>query len=462
MTSPYNSSDLSSKAFGTTRSGSSTLVSPLAAAAALRARRAAENSRWSFSAPTSGALVMASLYSGSFESCTRPFRPGSRRQRQMVNDLYLRVSAAHHSRRLDRDDLGVDGHDREEPLGFPDALQSFWEEVRGRRGSAHAPALERVVAGCGDAWSTWEPFCNCTEEEEEEWIASLTLSSVEDKSVPGVAIPNGAGFRSRTKAQRLYPSKIGVHIEHEHFATKERKRNALDDVEEQWGVFSLEEESETLANSESRTIYFTSPLHHFYRMDYRLRTICCHRAHCILPILYELERELYEQGFLRATSAALLSGGALEEAGDDGTLSDVTGYELDSIMIRKPTRGPRGANFFLVSGFYRLLLHGIAKYHGLKSRSMDVTNFHDDIELGGAQEPVQTAVNRPHRMTTVSLPNDECRLASPEIPLTCLVRAIDQKNGDLRAASESAVLCLARTCSFLVEEDEHISHHLVP
>eukprot|EP00166_Cyanidium_caldarium_P006506 ctg_979.g332 len=52
--------------------------------------------------------------------------------------------------------------------------------MRERHGRPEAPALERVLRGCGDAWHRWEPFRNCTEEQERAWLAQLCTSACSD------------------------------------------------------------------------------------------------------------------------------------------------------------------------------------------------------------------------------------------------------------------------------------------
>ncbi|KAK4536006.1 hypothetical protein CDCA_CDCA07G2031 [Cyanidium caldarium] len=104
-----------------------------------------------------------------------------RRRRQWVNDAFLQVCAAYSANGY-RGACGVSGDVWGAWCGVAeqDGWREFHQEMRERRGRPEAPALERVLRGCGDAWHRWEPFRNCTEEQERAWLAQLCTSACSD------------------------------------------------------------------------------------------------------------------------------------------------------------------------------------------------------------------------------------------------------------------------------------------
>ncbi|KAF6003990.1 hypothetical protein F1559_004695 [Cyanidiococcus yangmingshanensis] len=375
---------------------------------------------------------------------------GTRRYRQFVNELYLRMSAAHHGSfgglstealdsPLETLDWGV-----ERPQTAAAWLREFWSEVRERL--PHSPPLEQILRGSGDAWSLWEPFRECTEEEEATMLAALrTFAAGPEKhntKQPTTAWEHAAKRGCKPDIDELC-SKISRlpldgaldevdQFDADEFEIRETSTRPPSDAKQRTvnmdpkedNLFSFDEDFErtlstsTVATGNSMQAEISNAILAFFRLEYATRSLLRRHADKLWLLVALYESLWYEHGLLPHLDRNRFVSLQREKQGSPMRLLDAIGNSPERVQVAAQIRsvsvtatGAVSMTLGAMSRLHRRVIQGIAAYHGLdwgpvprdELAHLDDTTFETGVEADHPQQWIRLVCGG-HRAPVVSVP----------------------------------------------------------
>ncbi|BAM82276.1 hypothetical protein CYME_CMQ447C [Cyanidioschyzon merolae strain 10D] len=413
----------------------------------------------------------------------------SRRYRRFMNELYLRLSAVHYGSvgglgtealdsPLDTWEVGV-----ERPPTEAAWLHEFWTDMRERH--AESPQMERVLRGMGDAWHFWEPFRECTEEEERILLDALSSirKSVSARHRSGEArtpeppIPGSRQHRtarsnaleSQMKALHLGNQRDNsndivceVESEEENFAAGIAGHHPHARVEAAEHVFPLDEDCQVDpapptsqleiadANEVSRLILA------FFRLSYATRELLRRYSNDLWLLIAHHESILHEHGLVPHLNQNhlqwLLSPGRcprLSNSQGPATGLRPTRYAASVHGLADPGPDSRTLTLEASSRLHRRILMALAAYHCLDCEPVQQSSSNLADVSSGAVSQTET-----HTKSRLRLALNQHRAASVTVPLAHIVyqlkfcdasvdravrRCVEARVSDVSALPQTAV-----------------------
>jgi hypothetical protein len=351
----------------------------------------------------------------------------------------------------------------ERPQNVAVWLREFWLEMRDRL--PHSPPLERVLRGSGDAWSVWEPFRECTEEEEATMLAALSgLASGSSRRQRATAAMRPVTLAAKSGSMspmdelcsQLDHLPLEKHVDGVdeddavvHRACENMKERSLGAkhvgrvASQQDGrVFSFDEEfsnassvSTPSANDADQNTISETTLS-FFRLDYATRTLFRRHARELWRLIALHESLWREHGLLPHLDVNQLIALPFQEQTNASTCPDAMARSREraqlAAWIRNISR-PESDSVYLTlsvpSRFHRRIIQGIAAYHKL---NWDVISEGGSVAMEGVRlETMKEEVRSP---CLIRLAGGQRTTSTVAVPLACLVYHFPSCDGNVHQA----------------------------